>query len=154
MDSKNFKLQKMTINPNIISELLGNVMDNVSKDTIIDLKTTSPVDDTTPQKAYYYLKLSGKRAWIKDDFESRDYWKYVGRMKTIKGLRATLRNNNPAVISLALGFIFEEENINSKAVERTPDGKFSEQDPKGMFALDSIERALIKNNIKYVKKQK
>ena len=53
---------------------------------------------------------------------------------------------NPASIALALGFTGLIKK-GYEPVERTSDGKYSEQDPQGMYILNSLNRAFQKNGI-------
>ena len=151
-----FNLEKLTINPNILSEIVSIKAEIISNDTIQDLRDTQPRDDTTKEKASYVYKSSGKVSWIKDSISSADHWKLnrVTKSKFGGGVRCSIVNKNPAVISLALGFIFSPLNINANPVERTSDKKYSEQDPQGKYALNSMKRAFQKNGIKYIKVNK
>ena len=141
------KLNKMSINKSALIDILSTTLESVSNDTVEILKSESPVDNTTREKQKEYL-IQGKRAWLKDNIESRRYWRVSNIVKSSfgGGVRARLTNPNPAVIALALGFI-SPLNKNAEPVERTPNGKFSEQDPNGEYALKSIQKALNKNGI-------
>ena len=150
----NLKLNKITINKNILLDILEEKLEKISEDTVDILKAESPVDDTTKEKQKEYL-MQGKRAWLMDNIESRKYWK-VNRFVRSSfggGIRSTLSNPNPAVIALALGFI-SPLNKNAEPVERTPNGKFSEQSPKGTYALEAMAKSFRNNNIKYIKIRK
>lgn len=147
-----FNLTNMKINPDLIGDILQEVANKVSLDLVQDLKETAPVDTTTKAQAEYLYKQTGLRAWIKDSVSSRDYWAVnrVSRSSFGGGIRCSIVNKNPAVISLALGFIFSPLNVGKTPVERTQDGKYSIQDPKGMYALNSMKRSFAKNGIKYI----
>ena len=149
----NIKLKKITIDKNAIMSMLNKEAFEFSNDVIADMKENAPVDDTTPKKAEYIYNSTGKTAWIKDDISSRDHWK----LKRVKGnrrrVRAKLVNENPAVIALALGFI-SPLNKNAEPVERTPNGKFSEQSPKGDYVYRSLRRVMKARGYKFVKKKK
>ena len=146
----NMKLKKLTLNKNSLMDILGEELIKVSNDTVDILKKESPVDDTTKEKQKMYL-AQGKRAWLMDNIESRKYWKVSNIKKSNFGgrVKSTLSNPNPAVVALALGFI-SPLNKNAKPVERTPNGKFSEQSPDGMYALNSIAKAFKQNNIENI----
>ena len=147
----NTKLKKLTISKDSLMNILGDNLIKISNDTVDILKTESPVDDTTKEKQKMYL-AQGKRAWLMDNIESRQYWRVSNIKKSNFGgrVKSTLSNPNPAVIALALGFI-SPLNKNAEPVERTPNGKFSEQDPKGRYALEAMAESFSNNNIKYIK---
>ena len=149
-----FKLKKLTLSKDSLMGILGNSLIKISNDTVSILKTESPVDDTTKEKQKTYL-AQGKRAWLMDNVESRKYWKVSNIKKSnFSGrVKSTLSNPNPAVIALALGFI-SPLNVNAEPVERTPDGKYSEQDPEGLYALKSIAKSFSNNNIENIEIKK
>lgn len=144
------KMTNMTLYSDKIATLMAKTSGKISSDVVKDLKRTAPADDTTKEKARYIYNRTGKKAWIKDDIESRLYWE-VDNRTIVKNNTVTreITNENPAVISLALGFIHM---LDAEPVERTPDGIYSEQDPKGEYAINSLIRAFEKNRIKEIKK--
>jgi hypothetical protein len=148
------KLNKLTLNKNILLDILEEKLDKISEDTVNILKTEAPVDDTTKEKQKMYL-AQGKRAWLMDNIESRKYWKLnrITRSSFGGGIKSSLTNPNPAVIALALGFI-SPLNVNAEPVERTKNGKFSEQSPKGRYALEAMAKSFKNNNVKYIKIKK
>ena len=116
----NIKLNKLDLNTDILKNIMFKKIDVISLDTISDLKQTAPIDDTTKEKQRR-VKYGGK-------------------------LSGSIINKSPASIALALGF----NGLIKKGyepVERTPDGKYSEQDPQGMYILESLSRAFQKNGI-------
>ena len=148
------KLNKLTLNKNILLDILEEKLDKISEDAFNILKTEAPVDDTTKEKQKMYL-AQGKRAWLMDNIESRKYWKLnrITRSSFGGGIKSSLTNPNPAVIALALGFI-SPLNVNAEPVERTKNGKYSEQSPKGRYALEAIAKSFKNNNVKYIKIKK
>lgn len=143
--------RKFKVNKSVMAELLSPVVNELSENLIDDLKKTAPVDDTTKEKAEYIYKSTGKKAWIKDDVESREFWENDNKIRNRKGVvYGSVSNNSPASIALALGFI-SPLNSKAKAVERRPDGLFSEQSPDGLYINESLERAMKENKLKDIK---
>ena len=144
----NIKLNKLDLNTDILKNIMFKKIDAISLDTISDLKQTAPVDDTTKEKQKTIFKATGKRAWLMDNTISRELWRYdkSRRVKYGGKLSGSIINKSPASIALALGF----NGLIKKGyepVERTSDGKYSEQDPQGMYILESLSRAFQKNGI-------
>ena len=141
------KLKKLTLSKEQIMGVLGDSLIKISNETVNILKTEAPVDNTDKEKQKMYL-AQGKRAWLMDNVESRKYWRVSNIKKSNFGgrVKSTLSNPNPAVIALALGFI-SPLNKNAEPVERTSDGKFSEQDPEGLYALKVMAKSFGNNNI-------
>jgi hypothetical protein len=75
-------------------------------------------------------------------------WRYdkSRRVKYGGKLSGSIVNKSPASIALALGFTGLIKR-GYEPVERTSDGKYSEQDPQGMYILNSLNRAFQKNGI-------
>ena len=148
------KLNKLTLSKEQIMGVLSDSLIKISNDTVSILKTESPVDDTDKEKQKMYL-AQGKRAWLMDNIESRKYWRVSNIKKSNFGgrVKSTLSNPNPAVIALALGFI-SPLNVNAEPVERTKNGKFSEQSPKGRYALEAMAKSFKNNNVKYIQIKK
>ena len=78
----------------------------ISKDTIIDLSQTAPIDDTTKEKQKTIYKATGKRAWLMDNDVSREMWRYDKSRRVRYGgkVSGSITNKSPASIALALGF--------------------------------------------------
>jgi hypothetical protein len=87
-----------------------------------------------------------------DNTASRELWRYdkSRRVKYGGKVSGSIVNKSPASIALALGFTGLIKK-GYEPVERTSDGKYSEQDPQGMYVLNSLNRAFQKNGIKNIK---
>ena len=146
------KLNNLNFNKNIIENILLDKIDIISKDTITDLSQTAPIDDTTKEKQKTIFKATGKRAWLMDNIVSRELWRYDKSRRVRYGgkVSGSITNKSPASIALALGFTGLIKK-GYEPVERTSDGKYSEQDPQGMYILNSLHRAFQKNGIKNIK---
>ena len=146
------ELKSLTFYEDRIWNMVSKSSAKLSNSVISDLKKTAPKDDTTKAKAEMIYKRTGKRAWVKDDVARREFWELSGTFRHRRHkVTSEITNNNPAVVALALGFI-SPLNISSEAVERIPNGLFSEQSPDGRYALESIKRAMVKlgyTNVKY-----
>ena len=145
----NIKLNTLKLNTAVIEQILEIKSEKVSYSFINDLSQTAPIDDTTKEVQKRIFKATGKRAWLMDNgMPSREMWRLDRTIKSSFGgkLSGSIINKSPASIALALGF----NGLIKKGyepVERTPDGKYSEQDPQGMYILESFSRAFQKNGI-------
>lgn len=149
----NIKLNTLKLNTAVIEQILEIKSEKVSYSFVNDLSQTAPIDDTTKEVQKRIFKATGKRAWLMDNgMPSREMWRLN---KTIKssfggGVRSTIINKSPASIALALGFTGLIKR-GYQPVERTKNGKYSEQDPRGRYILESLRRAFQQNGIKNVK---
>ena len=142
------KLNKLDLNTEILKNIMFKKIDEISLDVISDLKQTAPIDDTTKEKQKTIYKATGKRAWLMDNNVSREMWRYDKTKRVRYGgkVSGSIINKSPASIALALGFTGLIKK-GYESVERTLDGKYSEQDPQGMYILNSLNRAFQKNGI-------
>ena len=147
----NIKLNKLNLNTDILKNIMFKKIDVISLDTTSDLKQTAPVDDTTKEKQKTIFKATGKRAWLMDNTISRELWRYdkSRRVKYGGKLSGSIINKSPASIALALGFTGLIKR-GYQPVERTKNGKYSEQDPRGRYILESLRRAFQQNGIKNI----
>ena len=108
--------------------------------------------DTTKEKQKTIYKATGKRAWLVDNDVSREMWRYDKSRRVRYGgkVSGSITNKSPASIALALGFTGLIKK-GYEPVERTKNGKYSEQDPRGRYILESLRRAFQQNGIKNIK---
>ena len=147
------KLGTLKLNTAVIENILEKKSEKISYSFIDDLAQTAPIDDTTKEVQRNIFKATGKRAWLMDNkMPSREMWRLERITKSSfgGGVRSVITNKNPASIALALGFTGLIKK-GYEPVERTKNGKYSEQDPRGRYILESLRRAFQKNGIKNIK---
>jgi hypothetical protein len=147
----NYKLDSLEIYQREFFNMFQEIEENLMIDIERDLRETSPKDDTSEP-----YSVDGHRAWLMDDIVSREEWIVHKPIKFKGTLLGEITNINPAIIALTEGFI----NVNPKMwanaypVERTKNGQFSEQSPKGDFIYQSLLRAFKANNFKIIEKSR
>lgn len=127
----------------VLDRILAPFVNDLSEDILREIKENQPVDDTTKEKAMMIKATSGKNAWIKDGRSAIDAWSIGNVSKTKKGTEINLVNGAPWIWLMELGLFDQDPDLIGKnPVERTDDGKFSEQAPEGYFIRDALTKVL------------
>lgn len=128
---------------NILDDQLSPFIRSLSEDILKEIKENQPVDDTTKEKARMIRATTGENAWVKDGRSAIDAWSIGNVSKTKRGNEINLVNGAPWVWLMELGLFDQDPDLIGKnPVERTEDGKFSEQAPEGYFIRDALIKVL------------
>ena len=137
-------------------------LQNALRDAKEILSTTSPIDNTTEAQSrkgngkFKYDKNGNKyalgRPWKMDDNVSAEHYHYkttvLSRGKQEYGFSGKMFNTDSYVKALNEGGYNSLMPFHYERVERTSDGRFSEQSPEGNFIVEAIMKALKMNNLK------
>lgn len=132
----------MIINTLSLMKIVKDKINDIGDEIIHEIQEIQPIDDTTPEKAREIYERTGDRAWIRDDETAVDDWFKLGLYTSWGSIVLNIVNDSPYLPALALGKLHETEGlIGKKSVERTLDGRYSEQ-YQGNFVQAGVDKAL------------